>query len=171
MPMTVYGTPLSRIGRPTISRLPPKRRCQKSWPSIATFAAPARSSSTWKPRPSGAATPSVGRRFAVARAPRTTSGSPSPERLNRVLVSAASPSNDRTPARQSRKSGSEAVSRPIATCRPQTITRRSGSGYGSGRSSTPLTMLKMAVVAPMPIASVATTAMVNPGLRRSERSA
>jgi hypothetical protein len=48
---------------------------------------------------------------------------------------------------------------------------RSGSGYGSGFSSSALTTLKMAVLAPMPIASEATMTNVATGLRRSMRTA
>ena len=42
-------------------------------------------------------------------------------------------------------------------------TRRSGSSYGSGRSSTALATLKIAVLAPMPSAIVATAATVKTG--------
>ena len=42
-------------------------------------------------------------------------------------------------------------------------TSRSGALYGSGRSSTALTTLKMAVLAPMPIARVKVTTAVKPG--------
>ncbi len=44
-------------------------------------------------------------------------------------------------------------------------------GYGSGRSRTPSMTLKMAVLAPMPSASVTRMASVKPGLLRSMRSA
>ena len=47
---------------------------------------------------------------------------------------------------------------------------RSELGYGSGCSSTPFTTLKIAVVAPMPSASVSTVTTKKPGLRASERS-
>src|SRR5436305_1674760 len=47
----------------------------------------------------------------------------------------------------------------------------SASGYGSGRSRTALTMLKMAVLAPIPSASVRTATNVNPGDLRSWRRA
>ena len=42
---------------------------------------------------------------------------------------------------------------------------RSGSPYGSGRSSTAWTTLKIAVLAPMPSASARTTTATKPGLR------
>ena len=47
---------------------------------------------------------------------------------------------------------------------------RSGSGYPSGRRMTPFTIEKIAVLAPMPSASVSTATVVKPGLRRSMRS-
>ena len=50
-------------------------------------------------------------------------------------------------------------------------TMRSGSGYGSGRSKTAFTTEKMAVLAPMPSASVSTATVVKPGFLRSMRSA
>jgi hypothetical protein len=51
-----------------------------------------------------------------------------------------------------------------------TRTMRSGSAYGSGASRTECTRLKIAVVAPMPIASVSTAIAVNDGARSSERA-
>jgi hypothetical protein len=50
-----------------------------------------------------------------------------------------------------------------------TLTRRSGSANGSGRSATPLITLKIALVAPMPTASVRTATIVNPGAFRNWR--
>jgi hypothetical protein len=50
-------------------------------------------------------------------------------------------------------------------------TSRSGSAYGSGRMSTPRATVNIAVLAPMPMARVATAASVNAGLRRRTRSA
>jgi hypothetical protein len=44
------------------------------------------------------------------------------------------------------------------------ITRRSASLYGRGRRSNALVILKMAVVAPMPIANDKIAATVKPGL-------
>lgn len=46
-----------------------------------------------------------------------------------------------------------------------------GRAYGSGRSKSTLTALKMAVVAPTPIASVSTDTTVNAGRRASPRAA
>src|SRR6266850_1013102 len=50
-------------------------------------------------------------------------------------------------------------------------TSRSDSGYGNGRKSAALTMLKMAVFAPMPSASVSTATAVKPGFFSSWRRA
>jgi hypothetical protein len=48
---------------------------------------------------------------------------------------------------------------------------RSGSAYGSGRNSTAFTTLKIAAVAPRPMASVSTVMIVSPGVRLKPRSA
>jgi hypothetical protein len=48
---------------------------------------------------------------------------------------------------------------------------RSASGYGSGRRSTPLITLKIAVLAPMPRPSVRMNASEKPGIRGSVRRA
>ena len=57
---------------------------------------------------------------------------------------------------------------PGAVChRP---TSRSGSSNGSGLSRTPRTTLKMAVLAPMPSASVKMAISVNMGARRRRRA-
>ena len=53
--------------------------------------------------------------------------------------------------------------------RSATQYNRSGSANGSGRSITALTTLKMAVLAPMPSATVSTTARVNSGDFRNRR--
>ena len=63
--------------------------------------------------------------------------------------------NDRLRARQSRKFCVWITLVRPDGWRSQTITRRSGSAKGSGRSSTAFTTLKIAVVAPMPSASTA----------------
>ena len=49
-------------------------------------------------------------------------------------------------------------------------TSRSGSAYGSGRSSTPLTIEKMAVFAPTPSATDRIAAAAKPGSRSSVRA-
>src|SRR5262249_33440085 len=51
------------------------------------------------------------------------------------------------------------------------MTRRPGSRYGSGRNSTPSTMVKTAVVAPIPRARVRMATPLNVGWRRKMRQA
>jgi hypothetical protein len=50
------------------------------------------------------------------------------------------------------------------------IISRLGSGYASGRRSTPFTTLKMAVFAPMPSASASIATAVKPGFFRNVRN-
>jgi hypothetical protein len=83
---------------------------------------------------------------------------------------AASAANVRFWIFQSRKFGGDTV------CRPPRIvslisTMAAGAAYGSGRSSTAWTTLKIAVFAPMPSASAAADTTVKPGLLRSMRKA
>jgi hypothetical protein len=52
-----------------------------------------------------------------------------------------------------------------------TNTRRSAFGYGSGRSNTAFTTLKIAVLAPIPKPSVISAVMAKAGLLRSVRRA
>ena len=52
----------------------------------------------------------------------------------------------------------------------QSITSASGSRYGSARSSAASNRLKIAAVAPMPRARIATASAVNPGARHSTRA-
>ena len=62
------------------------------------------------------------------------------------------------------ESGKDSNSKPLSgRNRPHTLSTRSGSGYGRGLSSTPLTTLKIAVLAPMPNARVSTIVTANPG--------
>ena len=54
---------------------------------------------------------------------------------------------------------------------PDSMNRRAGSLNGSGRSSAASTMLKTAVLAPMPIATIATATSVNSRAFSSDRIA
>ena len=74
---------------------------------------------------------------------------------------------------QSRKLGPESRARgtPSWWLVSQSTVSRPASLYGSGRSSTAFTTLKMAVLAPMPSASASTATAVNPGFLASTRPA
>jgi hypothetical protein len=76
------------------------------------------------------------------------------------------------PARQSRKLAVDTppLSAPSGDL-SSSETICSGLSYGSGRSSTPSTMLKIAAFAPTPSASVRTAASANVGCFRSVRVA
>ena len=73
------------------------------------------------------------------------------------------PSNDVFCARQSRKFAGATANRPNRGSTSNTITSRSCSGNGSGRSIAALTMLNTELDAPIPNASVRTATSVNPG--------
>jgi hypothetical protein len=62
------------------------------------------------------------------------------------------------------------IGRCIASFFSPTCTSRSGAANGSGRTSTVLTTLKIAVLAPIASATVSTTAALNTGERRSVRA-
>ncbi len=81
--MTRIGVPLTRIERPSAARSPSKRRRKSSCERIAVRS-PAVSSSGLKKRPAAGATPSVGKKLAVARPTRTTSSS-APSRSTPLL--------------------------------------------------------------------------------------
>ena len=66
-------------------------------------------------------------------------------------------------------SASHVLSKPTQLL--QTMTRRSGSAYGRGDSSTARMTEKIAVVAPIPRARVRIAAAVKPGARRIPRNA
>ena len=65
--------------------------------------------------------------------------------------------------RQSKKLAGATENRPYCGTISLIRTSASASGYGSGRSSTPLTTLKIALVAPMPSARVRMAAIEKPG--------
>jgi len=79
--------------------------------------------------------------------------------------------NDRLISRNSRYSGVESLN-PCSGPAGEYAVRRincSGAGYPSGRRITLLRIEKIAVLAPMPRASVSSATTVNTGLRRSVR--
>ena len=170
MPTTVVGESSSRMVRPMIVRSAPKRRLHSPSLSTTTRGAERSSSPATKARPRAGFTPRTSKKFADTRACVSRSGSPEPVRLVVLKKCAAIPENDLLWARQSRKSGGDtAVGEPLMT--DATATRRSGSAYGSSRSRTPRTTLKIAVSAPTPNASVNAETTTKPRPRPSTRSA
>ncbi len=102
----------------------------------------------------------------------TSSARPSPASIALRDVKAAIPSKLRLCARHASTSGYDATScvSPLFVLVAQMRTSRSEAGKGSGRSSTALTTLKMAVLAPMPSPRVRTATIVKVGFRRSMRA-
>src|SRR5689334_1805279 len=71
---------------------------------------------------------------------------------------------------QSRKFNVEMPLRSAFGGRSRTLTIRSAFSYGRGLSRTPSTKLKIAVLAPIPNASVSRATIAKPGLRASIRA-
>ena len=171
IPTTVVATPLRGIVRPTIDESPANRRIQSAWLRTTTLSRPIAFSSSVNVRPRRGATRRMGKRLAVTRTPCSRSGSPRPVRLKlRLPWMSAMSSNALFWARQSRQLAALTAPRPSWGLKAvQTLTSRSGSPKGRGRSRTPCTTLNIAVVAPMPNASVTTAAAVKVGCLRSVR--
>src|ERR1019366_6587705 len=143
-----------------------------SAPGPAAPADGAPSSST-KSRPSTTRTPSSEKRFVVTLATVTCSGFPSsPVSACRVVETPAIPARCAVFARRSfRSPGTTEMSRASRLRKSLVITNsRFGLAYGSGRSSTALVTLKIALLAPIPSARVRTAVTVNAGFLRSERA-
>ena len=124
-------------------------------------------------RPSAGATPRTSKKDAVTRRPSTFCGSPSPVSVNASSATAASVSKDCAWSRRAAYVAGERSFRgkPILDAFSQTVTMRSGSRSGGRPSRTALVRLKIAVLPPIPKASVATAIAVKPGLPRRDRRA
>ena len=128
-------------------------------------------SASTKSRPSAIRAPSTANRFGVVAATRICSGSAAspPIGVRPAGVMPAKASNDVVCCRRSRKSGGENGQSGTLRARssPHTRTSRGASTYGSGRSSTVLTTLKIAEQAAMPRPIVRIATAMKPGLLRS----
>src|SRR5262245_12573060 len=181
-PTTSRGWSSKRMIFPIAPGSPPKRRGHSSWLRMTGTGGPpagggpgARngSSSSVKSRPRKGAAPRTRKKLPRTPASRICSGSPPPvTETSGTLFEIAIESKSVARCRKSRMSGAAigACGKLVLTIRFQIITRRSGSRYGSGRSSTASMTLKIAVVAPIPSARVRSATVVNPGLRRSVRT-
>src|SRR5215203_6035712 len=117
--------------------------------------------------------PNIGKKSAVVRMPIACWVSPTPSSNVKLRVSiAARRSNERLSRRHAANVRGETSSCcVVAGDAAYILTSRSGSRNGSGRSTTAYPALKIAVVAPMPIARVETATSAKPGVRASPRSA
>src|SRR6185503_1602772 len=122
-------------------------------------------------RPRIGRTPSTLKKFGVVRRPMICSGAPSPVRLAEAPPVAAMSTNVRFIRRQSLKLAGAGVffEKPALVLSSQMTMTRSGSSYGSARMTTASTTEKIAVLAPMPSASVPAATSVNRGDLRSRR--
>jgi hypothetical protein len=89
----------------------------------------------------------------------------------RIPISKATvPANSSVSPRNSRNSGYEVVANTPLRSLTYTFTSSSARSYGCGRNSTAFTIEKMAVLAPMPSAMMATAVAVKPGDWRRRRA-
>ena len=165
-PTTGVGAP-GLSGFPTRLASPPSRRCQNPWLTIAATAGPGRPSAAVKSRPIAGLTPSTVKRLITCAPAIRSEGSPGAAPRTAVLnvAKAASDSKDCASRCQSAKSAADTLLllMPCSGLNAISRTRCSEPGYGSGRRSTALSALKMAVFAPMPSASVARIIAVETG--------
>ena len=141
--------------RPTTAGSPAKRRRQSASLRMTTLDPLRLSSSEWKSLPSAGATPSTRKVAALTRWPSKRSGSFAPVIVGCHERSTAMVSNECARCEISRKAPNAPSLRPPSRP-PQIVMIRAASGYGSGSNRIGLTALKIAVVAPMPSASVKT---------------
>ena len=144
-PMTVKRSPLRVMRLPRIDGEPAHRRRQSASLMSATCAAPGNASTSVKSRPMAGCTPRVARRVGEAFTPATCSG-----RIPSLSVyghdrNAAADASVGTSCVTSRYVGAESGNLLSVPCTSEPInqimTRWPGSRYGSGRRSTPDTMV------------------------------
>ena len=165
-PTTVCGNPFNRISRPMSVGSPPKR-VRHNCSLITTTLVPCRSSSGRNVRPATGTTPSTSKNLVETLWRSTLSTVPSGASSNgpppSPSVMAAIASNERFRSSQSRRLTRPADDRAFVPVRSQIITRRSGSAYGRERISVASASENIALLAPMPSASVSAATSVNAG--------
>jgi hypothetical protein len=175
-PTTVYGLPSSRTTRPTTVGSAPSCARQNASLTTMTRFAPSTCSSARSVRPRRAGVPSAGKKPRETYDVRAYAGSAPPSPYTCPMgITPNAPT-----ASKPRSSRSQSSSSLALTTRPSTATfglpgqsrtTRSASGKGSGRRSTPRTTENIAVVAPIPRASVRRTTTEKPRARRRPRAA
>ena len=132
------------------------------------------SSAGWNSRPTSGGTPSTSKNPDDTHCRGTVSAEPSTPRITMPptpLVNPAVAVIDGLPASQSlRLSGDTPLREPLCV-RSVSTTTWSGSRNGSGRSNVASTSAKIALLAPMPSASVSAATKVKPGAARICRRA
>jgi len=173
--MTVNGSPFSRTSLPINERSPPNRVRHR--PSLITTTAaplPLASSGT-NVRPATGRTPSTSKNRVVTNCRSTLCSVPSvpsskgPPPIPMLIP--PNPSNVRVCSSRSRRVTGDTGTRGNVGARSHTMTRRSGSGYGRGRINVASASANMALLAPMPSASVIAATAVKAGDTFNCRSA
>jgi hypothetical protein len=158
--------------RPSTSRRPPSTVIQNPCDTTTTGAAPGTPSPPLRSRPRIGVSRNVDSSPSVTLAPDTSRGSPKPVSAASTLVTPTRLSNAGSNAASSISGNDIALRAPGSASETRhTMTSPAGSTYGSGRSSSPSTTLKIAAFAPMPSARVETAMAVKPGRLSSERAA
>src|SRR6476659_8299523 len=177
-PMIVRGVPSITIVLPSTSRREFSVLRQKSSLMTATFAALSVPSSFVKLRPCDGGNPRTSKKLQVTSAAGTVCAGEPAFRLTTdappvppATSSKISRPNSRNRATVRSLRFNVAERAPFSSRASYTLTSRSASGKGNGRSSTPSTTEKIAVFAPIPSASVKTATRVNAGDLRSWRKA
>src|SRR6266850_2804214 len=162
-PTIVTDWPLSRTVCPIHRGSAPKRRCQRPSLIIITRGAPDPCSTFSNNRPNCGFVPRMPRKLAVTIPSLTCSGSPSPVSAPLCAQIAPRSSKRRLLWRRVSSSGPDDGARPSVPRTDQTIASRSALGNGKLCRRTECTAVKIAVLAPIPIASVSTATKVSPG--------
>src|SRR5690606_19096644 len=155
------------------SSAPANARCQSSHDSTTTGSVFGASSSALNARPRNGLTSRTSNSSCVAIADVTRTGASSPPTLACPVRYPATAISVRLRSCSSISSGGESqnLSKSSEGNCDAIRTSRSGSPYGSGRRTTPLSTEKIALLAPMPRARVRTVTNAKAGDLRSERSA
>ena len=169
-PTTVNGRLFAMMVRPTMFGSPPNRRRQRPWLRTMTSWVASASSARPNVRPNAGVTPSSSKNSPLTNWPIASSGSPWPVNV-KPLPTTAAVRIERSCAWRSTKSSGVTRVRPTRELVWKRKCSRSASAYGSGRISTPYTTANIAVLTPMPIASVNAAAAVNHGARHNSRTA
>src|SRR5262245_20907703 len=146
----------------------PSRVVHSWWLMTATLSFRLTSSGR-NPRPRLGRTPRTSKNSPVTRRPASGTG-PSGVSMKNDRPTAAADVAKTPDCCQSVKSGYDAMVRIVPGASRTAMARRSAAAKGSGSMSTALTTLKMAVLAPIPSASVSTATVVNPRCLASIRT-
>src|SRR5471030_3101647 len=169
-PTMTIGSPSRSAGFPMMERSRPNECVHSVSEITAVRSAPCTSSSGRRTRPAIGCTPSSGNRLGVTTAIGIDAAWPWPVSVTAALAYPAMRSTVVACARHSRTSRYADSSGSFLTVVSR-ATSCAASANGSGFNKTPSTMLKIAVLAPMPRANTITISALKPGDLTRSRSA